>query len=266
MHRVDPKTPVETSVAALADLVKTGKIRYIGLSEVTEAQLRRAHKVHPITAVQIEYAPWSLQDETNGLIKTCQSLGIAVVAYSPLGRAIFTNADEDYFKNLPRGDIRKYLPRYNGDALNHNMKARQGLNQLAKEKECSLSQLVLAWMMSKGLCVIPGTTNAEHLNENLGALLVTISKAEQKKIDNLVLSLKFMGERYPSSAVSGIFPEQTPEEPAKKSSLSQWMPSGKQAILGIGFLAIGGLYAYSYLRRSSAGALATPTIPPKPGI
>jgi|GEM_PF-28220 len=262
LHRVDPKTLIEISVKALSDLVKAGKIRYIGLSEVTETQLRRAHKIHPITAVQIEYAPWSRQDETNGLIKTCQSLGIAVVAYSPLGRAFFTNVDEHYFTSLPSRDYRKYLPRYNGDALIHNMEARQSLNQIAKEKGCSLSQLVLAWMMSKELCVIPGTTNAEHLNENLGALLVKISKAEQEKINHLMLSLKFLGERYPSPAVSGIFPEHAPEESAKKSSLSQRVLSGERAILGISFLAIGGLFTYSYLRRSATGALATPTVTP----
>jgi len=254
LHRVDPKIQIEESVTALAELVKEGKIRYIGLSEVTESQLLRAHKVHPVAAVQIEYAPWSRQDEANGLIKTCQSLGVAVVAYSPLGRAFFTNVDENYFKDLSSGDIRKYLPRYNGDALKNNMKARQNLNQAAKEKGCSLAQLVLAWMMSKGLCVIPGTTKAEHLNENLGALLVKVSKIEQAKISRLIQDLKFSGERYPSSAVSGIFPEEG--QPVTKSNLSKWLPSRKQAILG-GFLAVGGFFAYSYLRTGSSGTFAS---------
>lgn len=248
LHRVDPKTSIENSVTALAELVKAGKIKHIGLSEVTEAQLRRAHKIHPITAVQIEYSPWSLQDEANGLIATCQSLGIAVVAYSPLGRAFFTNVDENYFESLPAEDYRKSLPRYNGDHLRNNIKARQSLEQIAEEKGCSLSQLVLAWISFKGLCVIPGTTNAEHLNENLDALLVKISKMEHEKISNLIRSLQFSGERYPNSAVSGIFPEHE-----QSAGLNQWLPTPKQAIFGISFLAVGGLFAYGL--RKGAGSV-----------
>jgi aryl-alcohol dehydrogenase-like predicted oxidoreductase/CubicO group peptidase (beta-lactamase class C family) len=263
LHRIDPKVPIETSIIALAELVKAGKIINIGLSEITEVQLRRAHKIHPITAVQIEYAPWSRQDETNGLIAACQSLGIAIIAYSPLGRAFFTNIDENYFRSLPSGDFRKLLPRYNGDPLSDNILARQSLNQVAKEKGCSLSQLVLAWIMSKGLCVIPGTINAEHLNENLGALLVQISKIEHEKISDLIFSLKFSGERYPNSEVSGIFPEQNNLQ--QNRSLSQWPPSRNQTIIGVAFLAVGGLFAYSHLRRGPGNdALLTLTNLTKP--
>lgn len=241
LHRVDPETPIETSVSALANLVKAGKIKYIGLSEVTEDQLRRASRIHPVTAVQIEFSPWARQDESNGVIAACKELGITVVAYSPLGRALFTTCKAEYFNQLSSQDFRKLLPRYEGDKLELNIKARDELQKFASEKGCTLAQLVLAWEMSFGFTVIPATTNQEHLNENLSALLVNIAESDKQEMDDILNQIKFHGPRYPSNDVSGIFPEKSGDSLLTKRNI----------LLGLGFVtAVGGLFAYSRCRAS----------------
>lgn len=235
LHRVDPKTPIETSISALALLVKEGKIRHIGLSEVTADQLRRAYKIHPITAIQIEFSPWSRQDEQNGVIAACKELGVMMVAYSPLGRAFFTEREAEFFKQLPTSDYRKCLPRYNADNLESNIKARTELHKFAYSKHCTLAQLVLAWEINLGMVVIPATTNSQHLDENLSAILVKLTESDMKEIENILRQFEFIGQRYPNESTSGIYPEQT-----NSSFLTT-----KNILLGVGFLAtVGGLFAY----------------------
>lgn len=207
LHRVDPKTPIEESVRALGALVHKGKVKHIGLSEVTADQIRRAHKVHPVSAVQIEYSPWSRQDESNGVINTCKELGITVVAYSPLGRAFFTQLDGNHFATLPSGDFRQMLPRYTGTDLQNNISARKNIQQLADQKGCTLAQFVLAWEIAKGLVPIPSTTHTGHFDENRSALNVKLSETEIATCDAIISSTNFTGPRYPNERISAIYPE-----------------------------------------------------------
>lgn len=207
LHRVDPKVPIERSVAALSELVKQGKIRFIGLSEVTADQIRRANKIHPVSAVQIEYSPWSRHDESSGVIEVCRSLGIALVAYSPLGRGFFTQKDLEFFNKLPPRDYRLFLPRYTGDNLKHNYELRKKIQNLALKKSCTLAQLVLAWELKKGFVLIPATNNYEHLKENIAALKVSLNGDDMNTFDELLESARFLGPRYPNERVSAIYPE-----------------------------------------------------------
>lgn len=236
LHRVDPNVCIETSVAELKSLVNEGKIRHIGLSEVTENQLRRAHEIHPIKAVQIEYAPWSRQDEHNGVIAACRELNINVVAYSPLGRGFFTNTDANYFNALPKTDIRKRLPRYCGGNLEFNLNSRMALEKLANKIDCTVAQLVLAWEMKQDMLVIPATTKVKHLDENLAALVINLKDADVLAIDQLLQKVKFAGLRYPGKDVSGIYPE----------NINNSFLSNHKLMLGLGFVTlIGGLFALS---------------------
>lgn len=205
LHRIDPLTPIQVSMSAMKTLVDAGKIKSIGLSEVTAAQIREAHNIYPISAVQIEYSPWSRDDEVNDVISTCRTLNIAVVAYSPLGRAFFTDKPTDYFQALGAMDYRKILPRYNGDNLSINQMQKEKIAAFAKEKNITITQLVLAWEMTKGFVVIPGTRNPTHFSENRAALDVVLSKDEMTALDALISASDYRGVRYPSEQTSGIF-------------------------------------------------------------
>lgn len=210
LHRSDPNTPIETSVEALAELVGQNKIAAIGLSEVTADQIRRAHKVHPIKSVQIEYSLWSQDDEENSVIATCRELGINITAYSPLGRGFFIAKNgQDFFEKLEATDFRKLLPRYQGHNLSHNLEVRKKIEAIAEENACDLTHLTLAWILHKGICPIIGTTSIGHLSENLKALQFKQQLADSvfKEIDEMLLHYPFSGARYPSPEVSGIFPE-----------------------------------------------------------
>lgn len=207
LHRIDPQTEFESSITALKELVEAKKINGIGLSEVTADQIRRAHKIHPVSAVQIEYAPWSREDESNDVISTCAELKIPVVAYSPLGRAFFTDETEAYFTSMPDQDFRRLLPRYSGTDLKQNCEAKRALQQFAKTKSCSLAQLILAWEIHKGFIPIPATTNSKHLAENMGALKVNLTSDEMNELNKLIANCQFTGPRYPSKDISAIHPE-----------------------------------------------------------
>ncbi|KAJ3294317.1 hypothetical protein HDU79_011190 [Rhizoclosmatium sp. JEL0117] len=196
-HRVDPNTPIEDTVSALAELVKEGKIRYIGLSEASAETIRRAHKIHPIAAVQLEYSPWTLDIEQNGILSTCNELGIAVVAFSPLGRGFLTGQYKSVDDFAP-DDARRNMPRFQGEAFAQNLKIVDALQELATKKGVSLTQLTLAWVMRQGPNVIPipGTKSVARLNENLGALSVTLTDEEDAAVRKVINSVPAVGERY----------------------------------------------------------------------
>ncbi|KAJ2310812.1 hypothetical protein IWW54_002988 [Coemansia sp. RSA 2705] len=196
-HRMDPKTPIEDTVKAMAELVKEGKIRYIGLSECTPDELRRAHKIHPITAVEVEYSPWSTHIETNGVLDTCRELGITVVAYSPLGRGFMTGQIRS-INDLDENDWRRNNPRFKPEHFANNLKLVDAFAEMAKKHNCTSGQLALAWLLAqeKNLIVIPGTKRIKYLDDNFGAGQVQLSDDEIKELRNLVDSANIQGTRY----------------------------------------------------------------------
>lgn len=196
-HRLDPKVPVEDTVGAMAELVKAGKVRYLGLSEVSAATLERAHAVHPITAVQSEFSLWTRDPEENGVLETCRRLGIGFVPYSPLGRGFLTGAfatPDDFDAD----DYRRHSPRFQGENFARNLKLVDQVKQLAEEKGTTPAQLALAWVLAQGddLVPIPGTKRRDRLDENLGALDVTLSEAELQAIDAIFPPEAVAGPRY----------------------------------------------------------------------
>lgn len=196
LHRVDPLTPIEETVAAMGELVKAGKVKTIGLSEVTVSTLRKAHNVHPITAVQSEYSLWSREPEEE-MLEACKELGIAFVPYSPLGRGFLTGQIKK-FDDLAQDDWRRLSPRFMGDNFNKNLNLVKKLEVLAKTKGCTTSQLALAWVIAQGdnLFSIPGTKHIKYLEENIGALSVTFTKEEMIEIDTIAPKDVAAGTRY----------------------------------------------------------------------
>jgi len=193
LHRVDPKVPIEETVGAMAELVRAGKVRYLGLSEVAEPTLRRAHKVHPIAAVQNEYSPWSREPEK--MFAALDELGVGLVAYSPLGRGFFTATINSY-ADLADNDNRKGYPRFK--AFEANRPVIDRFKALAERRGCSPAQLALAFVMSKrpGTVPIPGTKHVAHLLDNLAAVDIVLSPAELAEIDDIVATAPVVGERY----------------------------------------------------------------------
>ena len=196
-HRVDPNTPIEDTVGAMAQLVKEGKIRYIGLSEAGASTLRRAAKVHPIAALQSEYSLWT-RDPEKEILPTCRELGTGFVAYSPLGRGFLTGQFKR-FEDLPADDYRRYSPRFQGENFEKNLELVRQVQQIAKEKGCTPSQLALAWVLAQGKDVvpIPGTKRRKYLEDNVGAVNVRLTKAELDRIEAVFPSGAAAGERYP---------------------------------------------------------------------
>ncbi|ORZ01101.1 NADP-dependent oxidoreductase domain-containing protein [Syncephalastrum racemosum] len=190
-HRVDPETPIEETVKAMADLVKEGKVRYLGLSACDAQTLRRAYAVHPITAVQMEYSPWALDIETNGLLDAARELGVAIVAYSPLGSGFMSGA----FKSpddFPENDIRRQFNRFQGENFYKNLELVKKFEAFAARKGCSATQLVLAWVLAQGpdFFIIPGTTKINNLEQNVGASQVQLTPEELKEIRNILNSFE----------------------------------------------------------------------------
>ncbi len=197
-HRVDPSTPIEETVGAMAGLVKQGKIRYIGLSEASTSTLRRASKVHTITALQSEYSLWT-RDPEEQVLPTCRELGIGFVAYSPLGRGFLTGQFER-FEDLAEDDYRRFSPRFQGENFQKNLDLMHKVEELAKEKGCKPSQLALAWVLAQGedIVPIPGTKHRKYLEENVGALEVKLTPED----------LRRLAEVFPKGAASGLrYPE-----------------------------------------------------------
>jgi aryl-alcohol dehydrogenase-like predicted oxidoreductase len=203
-HRVDPRTPIEETVGAMTELVKAGKVRYLGLSEAAPATIRRAAKVHPIAALQTEYSLWSREPEDE-LLPTVRELGIAFVAYSPLGRGFLTGAFKT-FDDLAADDSRRNLPRFQGENFAKNLKLVARIEQIAAAKGCTASQLALAWVLAQGpdIVAIPGTKRSKYLDENLGALHVKLSRAELSEIDAVLPGGSAAGDRYHAQALQAV--------------------------------------------------------------
>ncbi len=196
LHRVDASTPIEDTVGAMRELVKAGKVKGIGLSEVSASTLRKAHKVHPISALQSEYSLWSREPEEK-ILATCKELGIGFVPYSPLGRGFLTGQIKK-FEDFEPTDFRRTSPRFQGENFSKNLDLVKRLEQLAKEKGCTASQLALAWVMAQGdfLFPIPGTKRIKYLEENVGALNVSFTKDELEKINKISPKDVAVGTRY----------------------------------------------------------------------
>jgi aryl-alcohol dehydrogenase-like predicted oxidoreductase len=198
-HRVDPTVPIEDTVGAMADLVKAGKVRYLGLSEAGAETLRRACSIHPISALQSEYSLWS-RDLDDEIIPACRELGVGLVAYSPLGRGFLTGAISSR-SDLQEGDWRLQSPRFEQQNLEGNRALLEQVKSIAADKQCTLAQLALAWVMQQDFEVvpIPGTRKISRLDENAGALEVRLSEAELSKLSQCFSKELVKGERYPKA-------------------------------------------------------------------
>ncbi len=196
-HRVDPNTPIEETVGAMAQLIKEGKVRHLGLSEASPQTLRRAVKVHPIAALQTEYSLWS-RDPEDEILPTCRELGIGFVAYSPLGRGFLTGRFAK-LEDLPADDSRRLWPRFQGENFQKNLGLVHRVEEIAKEKACKPSQLALAWVLAQGndIVPIPGTKRRKYLEENVGALNVQLSAEDLARIDEVFPRDAIAGARYP---------------------------------------------------------------------
>ncbi|KAK2413366.1 NAD(P)-linked oxidoreductase superfamily protein [Trifolium repens] len=193
IHRIDTRLPIEVTIGELKKLVEEGKIKYIGLSEASPSTIRRAHAVHPITAVQLEWSLWS-RDVEEEIIPTCRELGIGIVAYSPLGRGFFSSGTK-IVENFTKDDFRQNMPRFQLENLQQNQTIFERVNELATKKGCTPSQLALAWLHHQGndVCPIPGTTKIENFNENIGALSVKLTPKEMAEIESLADIVKVHG-------------------------------------------------------------------------
>jgi aryl-alcohol dehydrogenase-like predicted oxidoreductase len=193
LHRVDPKTPIQESMGGLADLVRAGKVRFIGLSEAAATTLRKAHAVHPVAAVQSEYSLWA-RDPEQDVLPTCRELGIGFVPFSPLGRGFLAGAVTT-IDNLPANDLRRNLPRFQGEHLQHNLELVRAIEDVAHTHRCTAAQIALSWLLAKGkdIVPIPGTKRQTYLEENAAAAEVALSAIEVTRLD----------ERFSPEAVSG---------------------------------------------------------------
>jgi aryl-alcohol dehydrogenase-like predicted oxidoreductase len=196
-HRVDPNTPIEETIQAMAQLVQAGKVRYIGMSEAAVETIRRAQKVHPITALQTEYSLWS-RDPEDELLATTRELGIGFVAYSPLGRGFLT-ASFTSPNDIPEDDFRRYNPRFQGENFTKNMELVARVREIADEKGVKPGQLALAWVLAQGEDVvpIPGTKHVEYLKENIAAANITLSDEDLRRLDEAAPKGQTAGDRYP---------------------------------------------------------------------
>jgi len=217
VHRIDTRIPIEVTVGELKKLVEEGKIKYIGLSEASPSTIRRAHAVHPITAVQLEWSLWT-RDAEDEVIPTCRELGIGIVPFSPLGSGFFTSGPK-LLEGLASNDFRRALPKFQPENLEHNKNLYERVNEMAIKKGCSPSQLALAWVLHQGndVAPIPGTTKIENLNQNIGALSVQLNPHDISELESIASTVK--GERLPSGSMALTWKySDTPP-------LSTWKPS-----------------------------------------
>jgi aryl-alcohol dehydrogenase-like predicted oxidoreductase len=203
-HRVDPNVPIEETVGAMADLVKEGKVRFIGLSEAAPETIRRAHRVHPVTALQTEYSLWS-RDVEDEILSTIRELGIGFVAYSPLGRGFLTGRFRSV-EDLPADDYRRNSPRFQGENFAKNLRLVELIEDIAQEKGCTPAQLALAWVLAQGedIVPIPGTKRRAYLEENVRALDIELTPEDLARIDEIAPKGAAAGDRYPPSAMQSV--------------------------------------------------------------
>lgn len=203
-HRVDPDTPIEETVGAMAELVKEGKVRFLGLSEAAPNSIRRAHQTYPITALQTEYSLWS-RDVEDEILDTVQELGIGFVPYSPLGRGFLTGRYQS-FEDLPEDDYRRYSPRFQGENFTKNLELVEKIKNMAAKKEITASQLAIAWLLAQGenIVPIPGTKHRKYLDENIGALEIELTDSELKEIEEIAPINIASGLRYPENTMKSV--------------------------------------------------------------
>jgi len=204
LHRKDPATPIEETVGAMAQLVKEGKIKDIGLSEVNTDTLRKAYAVHPVTALQSEYSLWT-RDPEDGILQTCKELGIAFVAYSPLGRGFLTGEIKK-FEDFEEDDYRRHSPRFQGENFDKNLQLIKKIEEMAKNKGCTTAQLALAWVLAQEdfIFPIPGTKRIKYLEENIGAMNVKLTKKDLEELDAIAPKGVAAGMRYPEAMMGAV--------------------------------------------------------------
>lgn len=198
-HRVDPDTPIEETVGAMAELVREGKVRFLGLSEASTANIRRAHAIHPITALQSEYSLWT-RDPEDEVLPVCRELGIGFVPYSPLGRGFLTGKIQKP-EDIPQDDYRSTTPRFQGENFQRNLDIVKRVEEIAREEKCTSAQLALAWVLAQGndIVPIPGTKRRKYLQENIGALDVDLTSEDLARIEEVAPKGAFAGSRYPEA-------------------------------------------------------------------
>ncbi len=203
-HRVDPSTPIEETVGAMAALVQEGKVRYLGLSEAAPETIRRAYAVHPIAALQTEYSLWT-RDPEDAVLGTCRELGVGFVAYSPLGRGFLTGAITR-FDDFAADDFRRHSPRFQGENFTKNLDLVEKVKEIAREKGCAPSQLALAWLLAQGedIVPIPGTKRRTYLDENIGALGVVLTPDDLARIDEAAPRGVAAGDRYSAGTMASL--------------------------------------------------------------
>jgi aryl-alcohol dehydrogenase-like predicted oxidoreductase len=204
-HRVDPETPIEETVGAMAELVKEGKVKYLGLSETSAETLRRAAKIHPITALQSEYSIWTRDVEDNDVLAACRELDIGFVAYSPLGRG-FLSGEIKRFEDLAEDDYRRHSPRFQGENFDKNIRLVEKVEEIAKGKGVTTSQLALAWVLAQGqdIAPIPGTKRRKYLEQNAEAAEVILSQEELAAIEDVFPKDAVSGLRYPEAMMKSV--------------------------------------------------------------
>ena len=203
-HRVDKKVPIEDTVGAMAELVREGKVRYLGLSEASPATIRRAHKVHPISALQSEYSLWEREPEDE-ILPAIRELGIGFVPYSPLGRGFLTGQFKK-FEDLPADDYRRNAPRFQGENFQKNLDLVKKIEEMAREKNCTPAQLALAWVLAQGtdMVPIPGTKRRKYLEQNLDAADIKLTPDDLERIDQVAPRGIASGPRYPEAAMAAL--------------------------------------------------------------
>ncbi len=203
-HRVDPDTPIEDTIGEMSRLVEEGKVRFLGMSEASPKTIRRANKVHQITALQTEYSLWT-RDPEEEILATCRELGIGFVPYSPLGRGFLTGSFKKP-EDINENDFRRQNPRFQGDNFSHNFQIVKKIEEIASEKNCKPSQLALAWVLAQGddLVPIPGTKKIKYLEENVGALDLSLTKEDLERLDKIAPRGFAKGFRYPEAVMKSI--------------------------------------------------------------
>jgi aryl-alcohol dehydrogenase-like predicted oxidoreductase len=203
-HRIDPEVPLEETVGAMAELVRAGKVRHLGLSEAAPGTIRRAAAVHPIAALQTEYSLW-MRDVEDEILPTCRELGIGFVPYSPLGRGYLTGRFEK-FEDLPEDDFRRRQPRFQGENFQKNLDLVRSVEDMASRKGCTPAQLALAWLLHQGddIVPIPGTTRVDNLEENVGALGVTLTQRDLDRIESVFPKGVASGARYAEGGMATV--------------------------------------------------------------